>query len=658
LTLCAPNFTPSVTVANSGTEDITSFKVGYRIDNGANTIATFVQAIPIGGTVTVNLAPASAPSGVRTITAFTAEPVSSTGTGDNRRINDTIGKSFSVVSLSNPPIVEGFENNFPPNGWTIINPNNNVTWTRIRPGRNSGFSAFIDNYSEPDLEKQTDDLRLPFMNVSGADSIIVRFDVAHRNFPGSNDTLALLASNDCGNTFTSVYKKWGSTLATGTATNNVFISPTASQWRTERVSLGGSILSSGGLGLSFRNTNDYGNNIFIDNVNVVALFKRDLQMVSVNSIPNLVCTSTVTPIITVRNIGAETVTTFKVSYTVNGSGLQTQTILGAGLVRDAQMNVTLAPINSATPGAYVIKIYSLDPVTASGTGDMNTRNDTLLHTFSVPGTTTAPLIETFVNTTFPPANWTVANADGNITWVRSEVGSTNSGSAFLNTYNYNFLGQRDILATPIISFGAVDSVRLKFDIAAATYSYPGSTAIPMDTLEVMISKDCGNTFTTIYKKWGIELQTLNDPNTAQDIEFIPNSGTQWRTDSLNISQFAAQSPLMIMFRATNNFENNIFIDNVNFSTQTLPAQLKQQGYIIYPTAFQNRFTLWHYLTPTTLKYINVTNSAGQLVYTKQFNGNADRQMPVDLTGKAAGVYIVEVGYTDSSKKVVQRVIKY
>lgn len=657
-TLCAPNFTPSVTIGNSGTEDVTSFKVGYRIDNGVNTIATFVQTIPVGGTVTVNLAGATASSGTHTITAFTADPVSITGTGDSRRTNDTTSKSFTVASLINLPIVEGFETSFPPAGWSIVNPNNNNTWIRTTPGRNSNFSAFIDNYSIPALDGQTDDLRLPLMNVAGADSVIVRFDVAHRNFPDSSDILTVLATNDCANTLTTIYQKSGTTLATATASNAPFLNPTANQWRAERLSLGGSILSTGTLGIYFRNTSDYGNNIFIDNVNITALFKRDLQMVSVNSLPNLICATSVTPNVTVRNIGSETVTAFKVSYTVNGGGLQTQNVTGVSLARDAQMNVTLPVITTGTAGTYNLRIFSFEPITASGTGDMNTRNDTLQYAFAVPGTTTAPLTENFVNATFPPASWSVSNPDASIGWVRNSVGNGNVGSAFVNTYNYAEVGQRDILASPIISFGAVDSVRLKFDVAAATYSYPGSTNIPLDTLEVLVTRDCGNTFTSVYKKWGIDLQTVNDPNSPQDIEFVPSGPSQWRTDSVNISQFAGQSPLMFMFRVTNNFENNIYIDNINFSTQILPPQLKQQGYIIYPTAFQNRFTLWHYLTPTTLKYINVMNAAGQLVYTRQFSGNANRQMQVDLTGKAAGVYIVEVGYTDASKKVVQRVVKY
>ena len=655
---CSANITPSVTVSNDGSEAVTSFKVGYRLDNGTNTITTFNQTINPGGTATVTLPATATTSGAHRIWAFTADPVSVSGNGDQRTSNDTLNKDFTVVNLARLPISEGFETAFPPAGWTIFNPNNNGTWLRRQPGRTSNFSAFIDNYNVAGLIGQIDEIRLPFMNVAGADSVILTFDVAHRNFPGSNDSLSVMATTDCGNTLSYVYSKAGATLATGTSSTADFTAPTAAQWRNERVALGGPVLSTGSLGFYFRNRNDYGNNIFIDNINITALFKRDLQLVSISNVANLVCANTVTPTVTVRNVGSETVTSFRISYTVNGTGLQTQNVTGISLARNAQMNVTLAPVASTTPGSYNLQVFSFEPVTAGGTGDLNTLNDTLSRTFAVPGTATAPLAESFVNTTFPPTNWSVINPDNGMTWSRNAVGTGNAGSAFVNTFNYTTNGQRDDLATPIISFPAVDSVRLSFDLAASTFSYPGSTAVPIDTLEVLVTRDCGNTFTSVYKKWGHELQTINDPNLPQISEFIPGGASQWRRENINLTQFSGQSPLQVIFRVTNNSENNIFIDNVNLETQTLPAQLKQNGYVITPTAFQSSFRIWHYQTPSNLRFVNVYNSAGQLVWTKQWNGNADRQMWVDLSGKAAGVYMVEIGYTDANQNVVQRVTKF
>jgi hypothetical protein len=154
------------------------------------------------------------------------------------------------------------------------------------------------------------------------------------------------------------------------------------------------------------------------------------------------------------------------------------------------------------------------------------------------------------------------------------------------------------------------------------------------------------------------LQTIDNPNDPQTTEFIPTVQSQWRTENIDMTQFAPQGPLVLFFRVSNNFENNIFIDNVNLTTRTLPALLKQQGYLILPTAFNSSFTIWHYQTPSTVKYVNVVNSIGQRIWNKQFNGNADKQVSVDLTGKAAGVYFVEIGYVDSNRNVVQKVVKY
>ncbi|MER3464017.1 MAG: hypothetical protein C4329_05970 [Chitinophagaceae bacterium] len=116
--------------------------------------------------------------------------------------------------------------------------------------------------------------------------------------------------------------------------------------------------------------------------------------------------------------------------------------------------------------------------------------------------------------------------------------------------------------------------------------------------------------------------------------------------------------MVVAFRFSGNFENNIFIDDVNLYTQVLPTILKQQGYFIQPSPFHNQFAVWHYVVPSTLKYVNVYNAAGQLVWRKEYNKNAEKYIVVDLTGKASGVYVVSLGYDDKFRNVSQRVVKY
>ena len=206
----------------------------------------------------------------------------------------------------------------------------------------------------------------------------------------------------------------------------------------------------------------------------------------------------------------------------------------------------------------------------------------------------------------------------------------------------------------MISFGKVDSVRLNFDLAAATFG-SGSPLSAMDTLEVQVTTDCGNSFTTVYKKGGADLQTLRIAPTGT--EFYPQGSRDWRNESIDISAFADKGPIVVFFRATNNNENNIFLDNISVKPRILPTVLKQQGYLVYPSPFRSNFTVWHYQTPTDLASIRVMNVAGQTLWTKRYSGNADKQEMVDFTGKPAGVYFVEIGYTGGKKPVVQKVVK-
>lgn len=655
---CSPNLTPSITVRNNGMEAITNFSITYTVTGSSPVVTNFpLQNLATGASLTIPLNNTTVNPGNVSIQVCVVpnSVTTSSGTGDQQSGNDCVTKAFTVVNLRNPPVVEGFEGAFPPTGWVVINPNNNNTWVKRTPGRNSQYSAFIDffNFSNPG---QTDDIRTPFMNVSSADSIFISFDLAHKNYTGANDTLAVLVSTDCGNTFTSVYKKWGATLATAGSSTSNYTAPVASDWRNESIRIGNTFTASGSVVMLFRATNDFGNNIFVDNINIATLYKRDAQLVSINQPGNIVCNGSFTPNVTVRNMGSDTITGLKVSYSINNGAPQTTTLTGLSLARNAQTTVNLTPVNLTTTGAYNLRVYTWDPVTASGTGDQNTIGDTLTKVFSLAGSTQAPLTESFSGTTVPPAGWSVLNPDNSITWSRYGNGNGNPGSAFVNTYNYPVFGQRDELVSPNVNFTGADSVKLTFDVAAATYSYPGSTTIPMDTLEVVVSKDCGATFTTVYKKWGEDLQTVNDPNMYQTNEFLPGQGT-WRKETIDLTSMGSNGPLMVFFRITSNYENNIFIDNVNLSTRVLPDQLKQKGYLILPTPFQNSFGVWHLQTPSTLKYINVYNAAGQLVWSKQFGGNAQKMEMVDLSGKAAGVYIVNVGYEDANRNTSERVVK-
>ncbi len=179
-----------------------------------------------------------------------------------------------------------------------------------------------------------------------------------------------------------------------------------------------------------------------------------------------------------------------------------------------------------------------------------------------------------------------------------------------------------------------------------------------DTLEILITKDCGVTYQSIYKKWGIELQTLNAPNKPFSAEFIPTA-QQWRTDSVNLLPYSGTgSKFQIVFRNSHNAPgNNIYLDNVTVLTEALPQTLKDKGYLVLPTVFQSQFAVWHRQPPVSLRFISVYNTMGQLIWKKEYNGNANAYIPVNISTQPSGIYFVQMGYSDK-KSITERVVKF
>ena len=107
------------------------------------------------------------------------------------------------------------------------------------------------------------------LNFSNPTNSKLTFDVAHACYGGQyTDTLAVLVSTDCGITFTQVYKKWASTLATAPNSSN-FFTPDSSQWRTDTIDLA-AFSGTPHLLVAFRNIGLWGNNIYVDNINIIS----------------------------------------------------------------------------------------------------------------------------------------------------------------------------------------------------------------------------------------------------------------------------------------------------------------------------------------------------------------------------------------------------
>ena len=645
---CAGSITPKVLIVNNGLNTITSIIVGYRLNGGAPVIVNLSPNLALGATQVVSFPAISAGTGSYTFKFFTANE--NGGGADQVPSNDTLTVPFSVASPVPLPISEGFESGtFPPVGWSIINPDNNNTWQLTTPGNNSAHSVFIDNYDN-NVSGQIDEIVTPKLVLSGSDPVVLSFDLAYKNYPNPqyNDSLQVLVSNDCGATFTTYFNEAGAALATAGSSANSYLNPAAGDWKTQKISIDGSILSAGNIIIAFKNVSDYGNNIYIDNINITQEKSRDLTVTSVDPPATTGCVEPTIPMAVVQNVGYSTITGFNVSYEID-NGAPSQTIVsGVSLAPGAQMNV---PLNTFTPslGQHTITVFSAQPISSDGTGDENVLNDTIRKSFFVLGQVSAPVTEGFEGTTFPPATWSLENPDGGITWERTTTAAkTGVASMVIPNYDYAATGTTDNFVSSVVSgTSTYDSMYVSFDYAYAT----GTSATLADTLELQVTTDCGQTFTTVWKNWGSGLQTAaNNPGT----EFVPTAN-EWANVNVNLFQYVGTEDFQVYFVAKSNHQNDLYIDNINIYGVILPPRLKQQGYLIYPNPFRDQFIIRNYQVPVTLQSAHIYNSIGQLIWSQNYNGNAYTEMPVDLSNAAAGVYFLKLQYTD--KSVVQKIVK-
>ena len=656
------NNTPlRATVRNNGTSPMTSVTVAVAIDASAPVTTVFPLNLSPDADTTLNLSSISAANGNHLLTIYTSAP---NGGVDAYTNNDTVYSFINIhASAASLPFSEDFSSaSFPPAGWQIWNPNGGSTntWTRdATSGFTNAGSAFFDNYNINDIGT-LDELIMPALDLGTATNVQLTFNVAYAVVDSVDvstwDGLEVYVSGDGGNTYHLAYKKSGKQFATWPETGSAFIATPAepTKWREETVNLSPYIIPGQKMIIKFRNTNAFGNNTYVDDVNIFAVCAsctRDIQLLSIDKPRFAECSGNFTPAVKVKNKGIETITAFTVAYSIDNGAVQTTNVTGLNLVKDSTVSVNLPIVSGLPVGQHNIVVYTYNPISTLGTGDQQTSNDTLHKAFGIAGTTPAPLTEGFESPIFPPPGWVVANPDGAITWARINVGKNSSASAYVNNYNYGVTGRIDDLYTPRVTYSGIDSVAISFDLAAAS----ASGGSPTDTLQVLVTKDCGNTFTSVYKKWGTDLQTV--PNAVVG-EFIPTSESQWRTETVDLTTVAPTGPTQIVFRNTNNNRNNIFIDNVNLKTRILPARLKRENVIVLPNPFRKEFTVWHFQPPLDLRYISVYNSTGQLVWSKEFHGNAMKQENIDLSVRSAGVYIVRLGYVDPNHNTSIKVVKY
>ncbi len=206
--------------------------------------------------------------------------------------SSTTQTAYIIVSTTQSlPFAEGFTSAVTPPNWSNYDALlNGIVWQQSTVAGGFGTSsesAYFDNYNY-DVSGQYDELRTPQYDFSFCTHPLLIFDRAYARWSGGYfDSLAVLASTDCGLTFNLLYIKGFSDLATAPDNSGSMFIPTSTEWKKDTVDLI-SYAGQTNIMIAFQNRGHYGQAIYVDNINISSPLgiSENNSIINFNVFPN------------------------------------------------------------------------------------------------------------------------------------------------------------------------------------------------------------------------------------------------------------------------------------------------------------------------------------------------------------------------------------
>ncbi|MEO5979178.1 MAG: choice-of-anchor J domain-containing protein [Chryseolinea sp.] len=634
--LCAGNFLPAIEVRNYGSNDISTTRIQIKKDGVVTETKnfTFSPALTPLESGSVMFTPTSFTSGTHNV-AF--QVLLTNGVTDGLTSNNTLSQTVDVPQIITLPFLQDFT--ALPASWKVYNPDQNLTWHLESTNNGTNTSLAMDLFNYEDHVGEIDAVTTPVFNLSTAPAALLKFDVAYSRFESSNDGLKVVLLSNCNTDIglgTVIYSKFGSSLATTSASSSGFVPTGPDEWRTEVIDLS-AYAGQRNFQLAFVSYNDWGNNIFIDNIGLTASAIHDVVLKKIIS-PSPVTCDDHSPI-TVRIANAGTlISSLKVLTTVNGV-TSTQVLTNLNLVGNTERDINLNP-TALTRTDNDIKVELTEP---DGDIDFFPDNNTLsVITVLNTASDIIPLRQDFSGS-FQDA-WTITNPHGGKVWEAIPV--LNNTALYVNDYDNTQKGDMAWLVSPTLDFTAATEASLHFE-----QSYAGRVG-KLDRFYILASLDCGNTFgDTLYTAAGANLSG----GRASNDRWKPTSDADWDKREISLTSLVNNSEVRIAFVFVNDQGNNFYIDNIEFFVSEDPMEINEP-LAIYPNPVVDETTNITFNLPERKNVtLDIVDAVGRVMTTQQLSNVLNQTYPVSLPYAPTGIYFVKV-ITDN-KVYVRKLIR-
>jgi len=354
------------------------------------------------------------------------------------------------------------------------------------------------------------------------------------------------------------------------------------------------------------------------------------------------CANAVAPTLRLFNHGQEIITEVTITYGQVGQSDQTFTWTGT-LASGQSVDVVLGNITLAENG--FTEIWCRTALTNDEV-ELDRHNNHAMYRFTRRTEETMPFFENFENMTFAGDRWLVENPDGALTWDTLSIEGPNWStiSAHMDLGDYNpKQNQLDGIITPLLSLdNSTSSSSLRFDHFYSLF-HPSFA----DTLSILVSTDCGDSWSVVYNKGGIELSTHPETGSNQ----LPDSLAQWVTEYVDLSNYGGET-ILIKFRTMNRKGNHLLVDNILVYSGDEPAGVTETeltNLLLYPNPGQNDYRLKGWNDGMRLDY-TVMDAYGRSVKSGMLTSPE-----ISLQGISKGLYFVRLvsEHVDKTLRIVK-----
>lgn len=627
---CDATTTPTITVKNYGNVDLNNAQIRLIInDIPIDTINANFGVLTQLSTTTIDFSDVTLQEGDN---LFKFEILTINGMSDQGISNNVIEHLVILPEIVPADITEDFQNGI--ENMSINNIDGNKTWEIIdAPDGTTSNKALYMDYFDYENEGTEDWLLSQTMDFSSIPAAKLTFDYSHSQYPGRSDRLKVLLTSDCGVTYQELFNKSGEDLMTTSSTSASSFTPTVSQdWESVSIDLS-TFLGSTSIQVAFVGVNDFGNNIYLDNISLITSNSISVKLKLID-MPTIVSGSEIQPLnITVKNTGGITVNELSISYAIDNES--------AVLVNKSGLNIESGKSNiinigeiSSTEGLHSITVNISKPNSVS---DVDLTDNLLSSSYVIDlSTDVIPLREQFekehqwVTASRSDVNWESIPLNGNNSiYVNSAQNTNTNGVAWL--------------VSPILDLSNTESASLFFDLSYAISSNGNS-----ETLNVLLSEDGGldNYPFALYNKSGSDLSTYNQ---VQD-DWSPESGNtaHWDSVFINLSEYVGEPNIRLAFQLTNGNGNNIYLDNIEFftSTNSQPVDIGEIEVLHFPNPIFSSTDAWlnlvFNLEERQKAKIRIFDLAGNLVFNQEEPYALNQTFTYDASGLPSGMLILSI----------------